>query len=190
MMADALSKHKLMFLFIVLFLILPQAATDIYLPSVHAISIYFAVHHNAVQLTISLYMLGLAVSQLVYGPLSDGIGRKTPLIIGLVISFVGCLLCLCAWRIEVLMLGRFIQGMGAGACSCLFRVILNDVFQGNAMVKASSYIIMIFTITLPIMPVVGGYLQHHFFWQANFIVLGGIYSFSVMYGDFFPSRNK
>ena len=121
---------------IILFLcILPQAATDLYLPSLAAMAHYFSVNIDLAEWSIALYMIGMAASQLLYGPLSEGLGRKKPLLLGLIISFIGCLLCLFAQNIETLLLGRLLQGFGAGACSCLFRAMLRDLFKGELLVK-------------------------------------------------------
>lgn len=159
------------FFVITIICLLPKAATDLYLPSLTAMAHYFSVTINMAEWSIALYLVGMAISQLIYGPLSEGFGRKKPLLAGLSISLVGCLVCLFAQNIESLLLGRLIQGFGAGACACLFRAILRDVFKGPHLVQYVSYLVIINSAIVPAVPVFGGYLQHYFHWQASFSVL-------------------
>ena len=82
---------------------------------------------------MAIYLLGVAGSQLIYGPLSEGIGRKKPLIIGLTIMLIGSALCFLTPNITFLIIGRFIQGLGAGACACLWRSTFRDLFKGASI---------------------------------------------------------
>lgn len=161
------------FIIILLLSILPQAATDLYLPSVAAMAQSFKVTLDLAQWTIAIFMVGMAISQLIYGPLSEGLGRKKPLLAGLILSFIGCAICLFAHSIEMLLMGRLLQGFGAGACSCLFRAILRDLFKGDTLVKYVSYLIMVYSAVAPAVPVLGGYLEYFFTWRASFMFLLG-----------------
>src|SRR3990167_8516207 len=89
-----------------------MVATDMYVPSLPYITQYFSASTTAVKLTISAYFLTFSVSQLIYGPLSDGFGRRIILIIGLVIFLIGSALCVFAWSINALLVGRLLQGIG------------------------------------------------------------------------------
>lgn len=169
---------------ILLIACLAQAASDLYLPSVPAIALYMHAHIQLVQLTIPVYLLGMSLSQLVYGPLSEGIGRRKPLMMGLMIMIVGSLICAFAPNIDTLMAGRLIQGCGAGAGAALFRSIFRDMFEGVELAKFGSFIAIFITLVIPAMPVVGGYLETYFGWRASFIVLC-IYSMVTLFAVLF-----
>ena len=85
-------------------------ASDIYTPSVPAISQFMGVSLHWVQMTMAVFMVGLAGSQLIYGPVSDMVGRKSPLLIGLAIMMLGSLLSIYAQDIHTLLAARFVQG--------------------------------------------------------------------------------
>ena len=112
---------------------LTQFAVDIYASAIIAIATDFNVDVTMVQWSMSIYMFGVATSQLVYGPVSEGVGRKKPLLFGLGIMLIGCLICLSAQYIDVLIAGRFVQGAGAGACAALWRSIFRDSFKGEEL---------------------------------------------------------
>lgn len=163
---------KKIFFFIILFVACAgQIASDIYSPSVPAIALSLHASIAYVQSSMAIFMLGMAVSQLFYGPLSEGIGRRQPLLIGLSILFLGNLISLFSPTIGVLILGRFIQGCGVGACAALWRAIFRDSFDAAEMSKYGSYLSIFVTFIVPATPVLGGYLQEYFTWRASFLFL-------------------
>ena len=165
--------RRFILMIMVMLFALPQMAIDLFLPSILAVSYYFHVDAHLAQWSIAVYLFGMSLSQLVYGVMSDAFGRRLPLIIGLVICLIGSLICLTSSFMSMFLVGRFLQGTGAGVSLCLYRVILKDSLQGVELVKAFSYVIMYFALVTPCLPIIGGYLQDHFSWQANFIVLVG-----------------
>ncbi len=148
-----------------------QIASDIYSPSLPAIAVDLNTSISHAQFSMAIYMLGLAISQLFYGPLSEGLGRKTPLIVGLSILLFGNLISLFAPTISILILGRLIQGCGAGACSALWRSIFRDTFEGAELAKYGAYFSIFVTFIVPATPALGGYLQEYFNWRASFMFL-------------------
>jgi Bcr/CflA subfamily drug resistance transporter len=148
-----------------------QIASDIYAPSLPAIAVDLHTSITHVQFSMAIYMLGLAISQLFYGPLSEGLGRRTPLIAGLSILLFGNLVSVFAPTITILIIGRLIQGCGAGACSALWRSIFRDTFEGDQLAKYGAYFSIFVTIIVPATPALGGYLQEYFNWRASFIFL-------------------
>lgn len=170
-----MSKREFSIPFLVTFILLvgclPQISSDIYAPSLPAIAHYFSTTVHHAQWSMALYMSGIAIFLFIYGPLSDGIGRKPPLIAGLLITLIGTLLCLFATSIEMLLIGRFVQGSGVGACAGLWRSIARDVFSGDELAKYSSYFMIFVVFVVPAAPVLGGYLQEHFNWHASFVFL-------------------
>ncbi len=163
--------HRFLFLNILFIACLAGIATDIYAPSLSAIAFSMHAPISKVQLSLSIFMVGLAISQLVYGPLSEGVGRRYPLIIGLIIFVCASTFCAISTSINMLILGRFLQGLGAGASSSLWRSVFRDIYQGDELAKYGSYLSIIIVFMLPAVPILGGYLQHFIGWQAAFYVL-------------------
>lgn len=143
---------------------------DSYLPSLPAISTYFNISDESTQLTLTIYLLGFALSQLVYGPLSDRYGRRAIILFGMTIFLIGSFVCTIAVSPTVLLISRFVAGVGAGACGVLNRAIASDCFKGAEFSKAWSYTTTTLVLTLIIAPVLGGYVQDSFGWRANFVV--------------------
>lgn len=166
-----MTSKKILFPIILLVACSAQIASDIYSPSIPAIATGLHTSLAQVQFSMAIYMFGLAISQLFYGPLSEGLGRKTPLIMGLSILFFGNLVSLFAPTISILIIGRLIQGCGAGACSALWRSIFRDTFEGAELAKYGSYFSIFVTFIVPAAPVLGGYLQEYFDWRASFAFL-------------------
>ena len=166
-------------------------ASDMYVPSLPAIMKYFGSTATYVKLTIPVYLVTFALSQLIYGPLSDRRGRRPIVLLGMSIFFVGSLVCAAAPSIVFLLLGRFIQGIGAGALISLTRAIVRDVFSGNRIVQASSYISLAFGIEPAVSPMIGGYLQDFAGWRMVFIFLliYTVCSFIIV-SLFLPETNK
>ncbi len=143
---------------------------DSYLPSLPAIGSYFGITDTYTQLTLTLYLFGFSVSQLVYGPLSDHFGRRKVIVIGLSIFFLGNLACALAASPTPLLISRFIAGVGAGSCGVLNRAIASDCFKGAMLSKAWSYTTTTLVLTLCLAPVLGGYVQELSGWRANFLL--------------------
>lgn len=143
---------------------------DSYLPSLPAISNYFNISDAHTQFTLTIYLLGFSISQLVYGPLSDRYGRRNVILCGMTIFLIGSFVCAIASSPSILLFSRFVTGVGAGACGVLNRAIASDCFKGAEFSKAWSYTTTTLVLTLIIAPVLGGYIQDSFGWRANFIL--------------------
>lgn len=156
---------------IVLVACLAGISSDIYSPSLPAIAVSFGTPIDLVQWSMAVYMFGLSVSQLFYGPLSDGLGRKPVLLIGLIIFSAGTFICYFATTIDMLIFGRLVQGLGVGACAALWRSTFRDVFSGPELAKYGSYLSVFMVFVVPAAPALGGYLQETFSWQASFLFL-------------------
>src|SRR3990167_10155976 len=150
---------------------LGQISSDIYLPAFPTIRDAFHTTAHLMQISLSVFMLGFSISHLIYGPISDSTGRKKPLIIGLSICIMGSLLCLFSSNIVYFIVGRGLQGIGAGAGAVLFLSILRDVYEGNQLAKISSFLSISRVILLASSPLIGSYLLHFFNWQACFTFL-------------------
>lgn len=143
---------------------------DSYLPSLPAIGTYFNIPNSSTQLTLTVYLFGFSISQLIYGPLSDRYGRRIIILLGMFIFLIGSFVCAIAATPTILLISRLIAGIGAGACGVLNRAIASDCFKGAEFSKAWSYTTTALVLTLIIAPVLGGYMQDAFGWRSNFIL--------------------
>ncbi|MCR9192415.1 MAG: multidrug effflux MFS transporter [Gammaproteobacteria bacterium] len=170
---------------------LGQVTSDLYLPSLPNMAKNLGVSIHAIQFTIAIYMTGFSVSQLVYGPWSDAIGRRTPLLIGLSINLIGSLLCWGAPNIYILLLGRFLQGLGVGAANSLTRPILRDLFEKEKLAIYNSYLAISGILVLSTAPILGGYIQYYLSWRYNFLYLS-LYGFIILCSFYFkiPETNQ
>jgi len=162
-----------LFIAVILYASLPHITTDIYLPSLPAIAEALASTATAVKLTITSFMLGFGIAHLIYGPISDRIGRRKPILFGIGLSTLGTFLCLYAPTISVLIMGRFLQGVGVAACNSVGRSLMRDLLSGVHFAKISSHLGMTMILVIATAPTLGGYIQYYFNWQTVFIVLLG-----------------
>ncbi len=146
-------------------------STDMYLPSLPDISNRLEATTAQTQLTISAYLIGFALGQLLYGPASDRFGRKPVLTTGLLIYCAASFLCAFASSIEILMLARALQAVGACSGIVLARAIVRDLYSGARAGRELSLMGMVMALAPVLAPVAGGVLQTLFGWRANFVVL-------------------
>ncbi len=123
---------------------------------------------NQPQLVLTALFLGLSVGQLFYGPLSDSIGRKPAVYIGLLIFIAGSVLSLTATNFEVMLLGRVLQGLGAAGPRVVTVALVRDLFEGRAMARTMSFIMMVFIMVPAAAPAIGQAIQGLYGWRAIF----------------------
>lgn len=159
-------------------------AMNVFLPSLPGITDYFGTTEATSQLSVSLYLTAVAVLQLVFGPLSDKFGRRPVILIAFCIMIVGTLICIFATTIEWFLAGRIIQA-SASAGLVLSRAIARDITQGTDAAVLIAYITMGMSLAPMIGPLIGGYLDEFYGWQASFyLTLGfGIFALSLAYID-------
>ncbi|MDF1678069.1 MAG: Bcr/CflA family efflux MFS transporter [Legionellaceae bacterium] len=147
---------------------------DIHLASLPYIMADLGTNKQAMQQSISLYMLGAAISMLIYGPLSDKAGRKPVILAGLALFCVSTIASAGAKSVSLFLWLRFIQGVGSGVSWGLARIIAADVMQNERLAAIGSYFTLFLSLSPLFAPVLGGYIQHWFGSRANFIVLNGV----------------
>lgn len=162
---------KITLISIILIATLNQLSTDIYTPSLPAMAQHLLVTLGQAQGTIAAFALGVAITTLIYGPLSEVIGRKASIITGISIALMGTGICMFGINIHMLYIGRFIQGCGLGACSALWRSIFRDTFSGSALARIGGYFVVAMTLAGILAPAAGGFIQEHLGWRYNFIIL-------------------
>jgi DHA1 family bicyclomycin/chloramphenicol resistance-like MFS transporter len=134
---------------------------------------YFGAGVSAVQLTLSLFLLGFAAGQLVCGPFSDRFGRRPVLLVGLGVFTAAGLACAASTSIPLLVGARFVQGMGASVGPILARAVVRDLFVGRRASAALSQITQVMILAPLLAPTLGGYMLVFFGWPAIFLVLTG-----------------
>jgi len=146
-------------------------ALNIFMPSMPGLQREFGVSYGVVQLTLTLYLIGMAACQLVYGPISDRVGRRPMLLFGLAIFVLASLMAALAPSIHVLIAARLLQAVGGAAGIVLARAMVRDVFDRETSASVISYITMAFVVAPMVAPALGGYIDVHGGWRVGFWLL-------------------
>ncbi len=147
-------------------------ALNIFMPSMPALPGVFGTDYGTVQLTLGLYLVGLAVAQLAYGPLSDRFGRRPLLLGGLVLFLAGTAGSMLATSIEMLIVGRIVQAVGGCSGIVLARAIVRDLFDRERSASVISYISAAMVTAPMVAPLIGGYLDDWLGWRSTFVFVG------------------
>ncbi|MEO1694870.1 MAG: multidrug effflux MFS transporter [Pseudomonadota bacterium] len=128
-------------------------------------------HPNAPQLLIGALLVGLTIGQLIYGPVSDSYGRRMPILIGLAVFMVGALIAAVSTSFEAVLLGRFIQGVGAAGPRVVAVALVRDRYEGAAMAQIMSFVMAVFIIVPALAPAIGEAVLHATgSWRAIFVM--------------------
>lgn len=161
-------KPKKILLLCILLTPLINIGLDIYTPSLPAIQKAFHTTHNAVNMTLLIYTLMFGIVQPIIGPSCDRIGRKPFVWVALFVFLISSIGASFSPNLIWLCVSRLGQGIGAAIIAACIKAILVDCFHGRQLAKANSYFSLAWSLTPIVAPAIGGYLQHHFFWQASF----------------------
>jgi DHA1 family bicyclomycin/chloramphenicol resistance-like MFS transporter len=146
-------------------------STDMYLPGLPAMARDLGASPSAAQLTLSGCLIGLAVGQLIAGPLSDALGRRRPLLFGLSAYFAASVLCAVAPSIGPLLAVRFVQGLAGAAGIAIARAVVRDRAHGVAAAQAYALLMVVTGLGPILAPVAGGLLLHVTDWRGIFLTL-------------------
>ncbi|MGW5133922.1 multidrug effflux MFS transporter [Streptomyces sp. NPDC004135] len=149
----------------------PPLAMDMYLPSLPEVTRSLHAPAATVQLTLTACLAGMALGQLVVGPMSDRWGRRRPLLAGLALFVVATVLCALAPTVELLVAFRLAQGLAGAAAIVIARAVVRDLYDGMAMARFFSTLMLISGVAPIVAPLIGGQVLRVTDWRGVFAVL-------------------
>ncbi|MET7984108.1 MULTISPECIES: multidrug effflux MFS transporter [unclassified Streptomyces] len=149
----------------------PPLAMDMYLPSLPAVTRSLHAPASTVQLTLTACLAGMALGQLVVGPMSDRFGRRRPLLAGLVVYVLATALCALAPDVGLLVALRLVQGLAGAAGIVIARAVVRDLYDGVAMARFFSTLMLISGVAPVVAPLIGGQILRFTDWRGVFVVL-------------------
>ena len=158
-------------------------ATDLYLPALPIMPGELNTTASNIQMTIGVMTFGVAIGQLFGGPISDTMGRKVPLIIGNLLCVISALICAYAPSIEILLLGRFLQGLTGSVGVVIAKAIARDFASGQELTKLFALLMMVNGLAPVLAPLVGGQLLLFTTWRIIFVILA-VFSAILLVGSF------
>jgi len=148
---------------------------DALLPALDIIGIDINTHSAADnQLLITMIFLGLGIGPLVFGPLSDTMGRKPSVYMGFFLFIVASIICVYSESLEVMVIGRIIQGIGLSAPRTISIAIIRDIYNGDHMARIMSFVTVVFILIPVIAPAMGQFILDNYDWESIFYVQIGI----------------
>lgn len=168
-MLNAIHKPALWLLIIIIGL--PQLSETVYTPSLPEIGSFFSTSAEMMEYTLSIYLLGFGVGTLFWGIISDRIGRRPCMLMGLFLYLLGSFLCALSKSIEALLFARFVQACGGSVGSVLGQAICRDVFQGSERSKVFASIGAALSFAPAIGPIIGGMIAESLGWIWVFYTL-------------------
>ena len=155
---------------------------DMFLPGLPDIRQDFQTTTSNAQLTLSMFMIGLAFGNLFAGPISDSTGRKKPLIIAMIIFTLASLGIVFIHNIWLMVALRFLQGVTGGAAAVISRAIASDMYSGNELTKFMALLMLVNGIAPVVAPTIGGIILNYSVWRMVFVILT-IFGFVMVIGS-------
>ena len=172
----------IMVVFLGLLTTITPLATDLYLPALPIMPSELNTTASNIQMTIGVMTFGVALGQLFGGPISDTMGRKMPLIVGNLLCVISSIICAYAPSIEILLLGRFLQGLTGSVGVVISKAIARDFASGQELTKLFALLMMVNGLAPVIAPLVGGQLLLFTTWRVIFIILA-VFSAILLVGS-------
>jgi MFS transporter, DHA1 family, multidrug resistance protein len=163
---------------------------DMYLPGFPAIALDLNTSIDQVQLSLTAYLVGIAVGQLLYGPLLDRFGRKRPLYAGLAVYILASIGCAFTESIHALIFMRFLQALGGCAGIVSAQALVRDLFPVSKTAQAFALITLVISVSPMIAPTVGGYVTANIGWQYVFAILAAITLLILIASYFFLPKGR
>ncbi|MER7887080.1 multidrug effflux MFS transporter [Streptomyces fimicarius] len=153
---------------------LPPLSMDMYLPALPAVTDSLSAPAATIQLTLTACLAGMALGQLVVGPMSDRWGRRKPLLLGMVVYVLATAICALAPTAELLIGFRLLQGLAGAAGIVIARAVVRDLYDGVEMARFFSTLMLISGVAPIIAPLIGGQVLRVTDWRGIFVVLTGV----------------
>ncbi|MFJ9621800.1 Bcr/CflA family efflux MFS transporter [Streptomyces sp. NPDC101181] len=153
---------------------LPPLSMDMYLPALPAVTDSLSAPAATIQLTLTACLAGMALGQLVVGPMSDRWGRRRPLLLGMVVYVVATAMCALAPTAGLLIGFRLLQGLAGAAGIVIARAVVRDLYDGVDMARFFSTLMLISGVAPIIAPLIGGQVMRFTDWRGIFVVLTGV----------------
>ncbi|RZL84597.1 MAG: Bcr/CflA family efflux MFS transporter [Rhodococcus sp. (in: high G+C Gram-positive bacteria)] len=168
---------------------------DLYLPVLPALTEELGAATSAAQFTLTACLIGLAVGQVIAGPLSDRFGRRAPLLIGITAYIAASVLCAISPSIETLILARLVQGLAGAVGIVIAQAAGRDVYEGGALIRYYGRLTVIGGLAAIVGPVIGGQLANFTDWRGLFLFLAviGVLLFLasvVLFGETLPTHQR
>ncbi|EJK7063925.1 Bcr/CflA family multidrug efflux MFS transporter [Salmonella enterica] len=179
------SSFAIVFILGLLAMLMPLSI-DIYLPALPVISAQFGVPAGSAQMTLSTYILGFALGQLIYGPMADSLGRKPVILGGTLVFAAAAVACALAQTIDQLIVMRFFHGLAAAAASVVINALMRDIYPKEEFSRMMSFVMLVTTIAPLMAPIVGGWVLvwlswHYIFWiLAIAAILASVMIFALI----------
>lgn len=148
-----------------------QMTQTVYVPVIADIAVYFGEPSGSVQRVMAAYLFTYGFSQLIYGPLSDQVGRRPVILVGMSIFLLATTLALFAPTLDILVLASGLQGLGTGVAGVMVRTMPRDLYKGTSLRYANSLLNMGVLVSPLLAPMFGGLLAHFWSWHACYIFL-------------------
>ena len=155
-------------------------AIDFYLPGFPAMAVAFGTDEKHIQLTLAVYFTGLAIGQLIYGPLADRFGRRGPLLSGVTLFTLASFACAYAPSLEWLIGARFVQALGGCAGMVISRAVVSDKCDAVGSAKVFSQLMLVMGLAPILAPLLGGLLVNTTGWQSIFLALTGFSALAAL----------
>ncbi len=152
------SSFAIVFILGLLAMLMPLSI-DMYLPALPVISAQFGVPAGSTQMTLSTYILGFALGQLIYGPMADSFGRKPVVLGGTLVFAAAAVACALANTIDQLIVMRFFHGLAAAAASVVINALMRDIYPKEEFSRMMSFVMLVTTIAPP-------------HWRVKYVPLG------------------
>ncbi len=147
---------------------------DMYLPALPQLTGDLGATSAQAQLTLTTMLLGLAFGQIIAGPISDSVGRRKPLLVGLGVYVLASVVCTLSGSVYVLTGLRLIQGLGASAGMVIARAAVRDLYSGAEAARFFSSLMLVVGLSPILAPIIGGQILAHTSWRGVFVVLTGL----------------
>lgn len=174
---------------------LSPLAIDMYLPSMPAIASGLDASTEAVQQSLTVFLIGFSLPQLIFGPLSDAMGRRFVIITGVLLFILGSILCALAADIHWLLMARALQAAGAAAMAVTVPALVRDRFEGSDFARTMSVIMMVMAVAPLIAPMLGALVLlvggwRLIFWVLALIAVAGMILFHLKVDETLPAQQR